>query len=125
VILRVFDQIGIVLEGTTVDCVVAGGPSWARSLSRGDVIIRVDGRAATKDNIAELLVGDDTPGTTVTITVSTQVRVFSLSPVLLFKHRRFLQEAPAYVLVCAIHCPSTNHVCITHVLLQKRSELCI
>jgi hypothetical protein len=116
VILRVFDQIGIVLEGTTVDCVVAGGPSWARSLSRGDVIIRVDGRAATKDNIAELLVGDDTPGTTVTITVTTQVCNFSPSPVRL-SEASSISSRSSRIPVCLRHSlpinkpTSVSHTC--------------
>lgn len=54
------------LTGVTIDSTVAGGPAFnSMQLSRGDVILSVDGVAVTNENIIQLLVGNDLPGSSV------------------------------------------------------------
>jgi hypothetical protein len=59
------------LNGTTIDNVVVGGPAHnSRQLGPGDQILQVNNTPATKNNIYELLLGDDIPGSFVDISVS-------------------------------------------------------
>jgi S1-C subfamily serine protease len=64
-------QVGLVLKGTVVDSTLAGGPAYTSSLlARGDVLLEVDGRTATEENVSFLLVGCDQPGSRVVLTVA-------------------------------------------------------
>jgi S1-C subfamily serine protease len=59
------------MNGSTIDNVVVGGPAHNCSkLFRGDVIVKVDGNAVNDDNILEILVGDDVPGSAVQLGVA-------------------------------------------------------
>jgi C-terminal processing protease CtpA/Prc len=59
------------ITGVTVDSTVAGGPAFnSKKLSRGDVILKVDGNSATNENILQLLVGRDIPGSSVELCVA-------------------------------------------------------
>ncbi|KAJ1483452.1 hypothetical protein T484DRAFT_1895986 [Baffinella frigidus] len=60
--------VGIMLKGTVVDNLLMGGPAFASGLlSRGDVIISVDGQSATSEHVHLLLGGADVPGSPVSI----------------------------------------------------------
>ena len=61
---------GVMLNGTTVDNVVIGGPAYGK-MGKGDVIKAVDGQKAKADNIATLLYGTDKPGSEVKIDFQT------------------------------------------------------
>ncbi len=64
-------QVGIIIHGTTIETTVMGGPAYnSKQIDPGDVILRVDGENATADNIKDLLVGEDLPGSSVTIAVA-------------------------------------------------------
>ncbi len=64
-------QVGIMITGVTVDSTVAGGPAFnSKKLSKGDVILKVDGNMATNENIFQLLVGRDVPGSSVELCVA-------------------------------------------------------
>lgn len=59
------------LLGTTIDNLVVGGPAYnSRQLSRGDVIIRVDGVPVSESNVHEAMVGSDVPGSSIIISVA-------------------------------------------------------
>jgi S1-C subfamily serine protease len=59
------------LLGTTIDNLVVGGPAYnSRQLFRGDVISKVDGVPVTQSNVHEAIVGNDVPGSQVTISVA-------------------------------------------------------
>lgn len=63
-------QVGLVLRGTAIDSTVLGGPAYAsQMLSRGDIIVKVDDQPATDQNVSLLLVGNDKPGSKVTLSV--------------------------------------------------------
>ena len=54
-----------------IDNCVVGGPAYnTRRLEHGDVIKFIDRISATQDNIHELLIGKDIPGTSVTVIVA-------------------------------------------------------
>jgi S1-C subfamily serine protease len=56
------------MNGTMVDNTVVGGPAYnSKQLVHGDVILEVDGREAKNENIFELLIGCDIPGSTVDV----------------------------------------------------------
>ena len=58
------------INGTSIDNTVVGGPAHnSQKLSHGDTILKVDGLVATNENILELLIGNDVPGSSVEITV--------------------------------------------------------
>ena len=62
--------VGLTLKGATIAGIIIGGPAFmSGQLSIGDVIVMVDRRVVTSDNLHDLLVGSDEPGSTVTITV--------------------------------------------------------
>ncbi len=66
-----YSQVGIMITGVTIDSTVAGGPAFnSKKLSRGDVILKVDGTSVTNENIFQLLVGRDVPGSSVEICVA-------------------------------------------------------
>ena len=59
------------INGTSIDNTVVGGPAYnSQKLSHGDTILKVDGIVATNENIFELLIGNDIPGSSVEITVA-------------------------------------------------------
>ncbi len=56
------------LNGTMIECTVVGGPAHnSRQIEHGDFVLEVDGNLATNDNIIELLIGNDIPGSVVKI----------------------------------------------------------
>jgi S1-C subfamily serine protease len=70
------------MNGTTVDNTVAGGPAYnSKLMAHGDVILEVDDREAKNENIFELLIGCDVPGSVVHIKLAkggpTVVHAFS------------------------------------------------
>ena len=68
---KLSSQVGIMINGTTVDNLLVGGPAYSsKKLAQGDIIISVDSTEATEANIVELLVGNDTPGTPMEIVVA-------------------------------------------------------
>ncbi len=76
-------QLGISLNGLTVCNTNIGGPAH-NILGRGDIILGVDGKDATIENVRGLLVGDDVPGTSVTIAVSktgSKVIIYTVCPI--------------------------------------------
>lgn len=59
------------MNGITVDNTVMGGPAYnSKQITHGDVILKVNGTIATKDNILDLLVGNDIPGSPVELRVA-------------------------------------------------------
>ncbi len=59
------------MSGTTIDNTVVGGPAYnSKQLGHGDVILEVDAREARNENIFELLIGNDIPGSAVHIKVA-------------------------------------------------------
>jgi S1-C subfamily serine protease len=59
------------LTGVIIDSTVAGGPAFnSMKISRGDVILSVDGVTAMNENILQLLVGNDVPGSPVELCVA-------------------------------------------------------
>ena len=66
-----YEQVGILLNGTTVEGLIVGGPAYnSKMLCEGDVILKISGAQATEENIHELLKGGDNPGSSVDITVA-------------------------------------------------------
>ena len=62
--------VGLTLKGSTIVGLVVGGPAFlCGKLNIGDVIVKVDGTPVTTDNLHELLLGTDCPGSSVTLTV--------------------------------------------------------
>ena len=64
---------GLMLDHSRIDNIVPGGPAFnSRQLSRGDQILQVDGcdcTGASTDTIHDMLLGDDVPGSSLTVTV--------------------------------------------------------
>ena len=59
------------INGVTVDNTIVGSPAFnCKQITRGDVILRVDGIDATADNIIDLLVGSDIAGSSVEISLA-------------------------------------------------------
>jgi hypothetical protein len=75
---RIAGQVGIMIHGTTIENTVMGGPAYnSHQIERGDVILKIDGKTATSDNVKDLLVGKDVPGSNINISIakgSPQVR---------------------------------------------------
>jgi S1-C subfamily serine protease len=58
------------LQGTIVDQLVVGGPAYnSGELDRGDSIQKVDGLPVDQESILTTLIGQDTPGSVVTLHV--------------------------------------------------------
>ena len=56
------------MNGTTIDNTVVGGPAYnSKQLGHGDVILEVDGQEAKDENIFQILIGCDVPGSAVNI----------------------------------------------------------
>jgi S1-C subfamily serine protease len=65
------DQVGIMLRGCIIDNMVIGGPAYnVGLLRRGDIITGVDGVPATEETVLTMLLGDDVPGSQVTLKMS-------------------------------------------------------
>ena len=66
------------LCGLTIDQMVEGGPAHnSGQLEPGDELLKVDGKDVTEDTFQSIIMGSDTPGSIVTLTVlkiSGQVR---------------------------------------------------
>jgi hypothetical protein len=63
-------QLGLVLIGRKVESIVPGGPAFhSQQISIGDSILEIDGTATTEENIGDLILGGDEPGTPVSITI--------------------------------------------------------
>jgi hypothetical protein len=64
--------LGILLNCCIIDRLVLGGPAWKSKFFKiGDEIDKVDGIRADRANIHELLIGNDVPGSSVSITLKT------------------------------------------------------
>lgn len=62
-------SVGLSMKGSTIAGLIVGGPSFlCGQLNVGDIIVQVDGTPVTTDNLHQLLLGDDQPGSSVTIT---------------------------------------------------------
>ena len=62
------------LEGTVVNIIVPGSPSYKRNaagqcIEPGDIVVAIDGHEVTKADIIPRLRGTDMPGSTVTVSV--------------------------------------------------------
>eukprot|EP00960_Hanusia_phi_P049342 759506-Hanusia_phi.AAC.4 len=65
--------VGIMVNDLTVDGMLIGGPAYnSKMLRKGDKIVKVDGIEVSMDNLQEVLVGDDVPGSEVILTVEKQ-----------------------------------------------------
>ena len=75
-------QLGIVLNGLTIESMIIGSPSQhSKQLAIGDVIMKIDGIVATQTNVRSLLIGSDVPGTAVILSVlklRSQVRLIDI-----------------------------------------------
>ena len=58
--------VGIVLKGSVIDFFLPGVPA-SRMLRKGDVILEIDGQPVDYTNASTLLIGNDKPGSTVTL----------------------------------------------------------
>ncbi len=64
-------QVGIMINGLTVDNLLVGGPAYSsKKMGQGDVILQVDSVNATEQNIRDLLVGNDTPGAPMDVVIA-------------------------------------------------------
>ena len=64
-------QVGLVMRGAVIESTIIGGPAYASLLlGPGDVILKVDDKPATKENVSQLLIGSDKPGSKVNLTVA-------------------------------------------------------
>ncbi len=63
-------QVGLYLEGVTVQGTVLGGPAWASEyFAAGDIIVAVDNQAVNEETVQYALRNTEAPESTVTITV--------------------------------------------------------
>lgn len=59
------------LKGLIVDNMVIGGPAYnSGALKRGDIILAVDGMITTEESVISMLLGQDIPGSMVTLRIS-------------------------------------------------------
>lgn len=60
------------LNGLTINNMVEGGPAYkSKQLEKGDIILSVDGQDVTLESCPDALIGNDVPGSMVTMTVQT------------------------------------------------------
>jgi C-terminal processing protease CtpA/Prc len=75
------------INGTKVDNLLVGGPAYnSKEMTQGDVILKVDSVDVTEENIRDLLVGNDTPGTPMQIVVGkggSEVHMLNVHQILL------------------------------------------
>ena len=63
------------VKDTVVDNVMTGAPaSHCKQIQKGDVVVEIDGTPVTPKNIIELLVGNDVPGSSVTLKLARNSR---------------------------------------------------
>ena len=68
------------LIGTVIDNMVIGGPAYnSDRLEKGDTIVQVNGKPVSAEELPDMLIGDDIPGTSVVITVQRGEEQFNLS----------------------------------------------
>jgi hypothetical protein len=80
----------MILNGCVLDSLVVGGPGFnSGQLDRGDVVLKVDNVDVNRDNILDALVGDDTPGSEIALTVQKGGKAGNLRVV---KFRRMATE---------------------------------
>jgi C-terminal processing protease CtpA/Prc len=59
------------MNGVEIESTVLGGPAFtSMCLEPCDVILAVDGNFATEQTVENMLIGNDKPGTLVTLTVA-------------------------------------------------------
>ena len=79
----VSEQLGIKLRGTAIEEIVIGGAAHiSMKLSRGDVILKVDGVVVTDSSVHKHLVGSNFPRSPVIITVANggaKVKAYALA----------------------------------------------
>ena len=62
--------VGLMLDGCAIDNVLIGGPAHSSgALRKGDIIVAVDKNLVSKDNVLASIVGSDTPGSSVILTL--------------------------------------------------------
>ena len=63
-------QVGIMLNGMTIDNMIIGGPAYnSRVLDKGDVICKIDQMPVSLEELPHALLGSDVPGSSVVLTV--------------------------------------------------------
>jgi len=73
-------KVGLILKDCLILDMLTGSPaSMSRKFQKGDVVVAIDNVAATSENTVGLLVGEDTPGSILSITVSRQGRMHTVS----------------------------------------------
>ena len=66
-----FEQIGLMLQGTAVENTLIGGPAHnSKEIATGDVILKIDEQVVTTENIKGLVIGNDLPGTPVSLSIA-------------------------------------------------------
>jgi hypothetical protein len=62
--------LGLMLDGCVVDNVLIGGPAHSSgALRKGNIIVAVDKQLVSTDNVLASIVGSDTPGSSVILTL--------------------------------------------------------
>ena len=81
---RTRSTVGMMLNGTTIEFLVVGGPGYnCGQLDRGDTVLRVNTEAVTSETILQALVGDDVPGSELSLTVKKGSKVGDVRVVIL------------------------------------------
>jgi hypothetical protein len=81
---RTRSTVGMMLNGTTIEFLVVGGPGYnSGQLDRGDTVLRVNAEAVTSETILQALVGDDVPGSELSLTVKKGSKVGDVRVVIL------------------------------------------
>jgi len=93
--------VGLMVTHTTIENILVGSPAYLSArFKKGDKILEIDGTKATTNNLIELLVGTDLPGSTVTLKCSRDSGVFQntfdvtlmrMSTAKLVDHRRMFE----------------------------------
>ena len=67
---RTRSTVGMMLNGCVVEFLVVGGPAYnSGQLDRGDTVLKVNDTPVTTETILQALVGEDTPGSELSLTV--------------------------------------------------------
>jgi len=62
--------VGLMLDGCAIDNLLIGGPGHkCGALKKGDIIVAVDNQPVDSDNVLDSIVGSDTPGSSVILTL--------------------------------------------------------
>ena len=63
------------LKGLIVDNMVIGGPAYNSGiLKKGDIILAIDGVVTTEETVLSMLLGEDIPGSAVTLNIAAKSR---------------------------------------------------